>query len=134
MIEFTIPGQPVGKSVKVGYGRFYNTEETADYYERVRDIFKTKYPHHKPLDCPLIVHYEAFYTIPNSWSKKKQESARNGEIRPIVKPDGNNISKIFDALNKIAWRDDAIIVDDRTSKWYSIRPRVEVIIKEWKFE
>ena len=53
-----------------------------------------------------------------------------GAIRPTVKPDWDNIGKIVaDALNKIAYYDDAQIVDSQTRKFYSDRPRVEILIQ-----
>ncbi len=134
IIEFTILGQPVGKYVKSGRNGLYNSESTKEYYKRVKSIFKSRYPFFTPLDCALVVDYIAFYPIPKSWSKKKQELARNNEIKPTVKPDCDNISKIFDCLNKIAFRDDAVISTLFVDKFFSMIPRVEVTIKEWRYD
>ena len=47
------------------------------------------------------------------------------------KPDIDNILKIiFDGLNAVAFTDDAHIVHlNDCGKWYSVRPRVEVVLK-----
>ena len=53
-----------------------------------------------------------------------------GDIRPTKKPDMDNVIKIIaDALNKIAYRDDTQIVDCQVRKFYSEKPRVEVMIQ-----
>ena len=54
-----------------------------------------------------------------------------GEVRPVKKPDGDNIIKIVtDALNKLAYHDDSQLVDISVSKFYSENARVEVLIQE----
>lgn len=52
-------------------------------------------------------------------------------IRPTKKPDWDNIGKIVtDALNGVAYHDDAQIVDAQVRKFYSKDPRVEIIIQD----
>lgn len=54
----------------------------------------------------------------------------SGDIRPTKKPDMDNVIKIIaDSLNKIAYRDDTQIVDCQVRKFYSEKPRVEVMIQ-----
>ena len=56
-------------------------------------------------------------------------------IRPIRKPDWDNVGKIIcDALNGIAYRDDAQIVDALVRKFYSDTPRVIVEISDIPYE
>ena len=56
-------------------------------------------------------------------------------IRPTRKPDFDNIGKIIcDALNGIAYRDDAQIVDALVRKFYSDTPRVIVEISDTPYE
>lgn len=56
-----------------------------------------------------------------------------GLIRPTKKPDIDNITKaVLDALNKVAYKDDAAIVQFSVEKFYSDNPRVEVTIGEWE--
>lgn len=56
-------------------------------------------------------------------------------IRPTRKPDFDNIGKIIcDALNGIAYRDDAQIVDALVRKFYSDTPRVIVEISDIPYE
>ena len=53
-----------------------------------------------------------------------------GLIRPVKKPDADNIIKVVaDSLNQAASRDDADIVTVSLVKYYSQQPRLEVEIK-----
>ena len=57
----------------------------------------------------------------------------NGRIRPTKKPDTDNIIKIIcDALNGLAYKDDAQIVSNSTEKRYANDGFVEVCIKDIK--
>ena len=72
----------------------------------------------------------AYYAIPKSTSKKKRKLMLDKVIRPTKKPDMDNIIKIIaDSLNKIAYHDDAQIVDTMVRKFYSENPRVEISIQ-----
>ena len=52
------------------------------------------------------------------------------KIRPTKKPDWDNIGKIIcDSLNKVAYRDDSVVVDAQVRKFYSENPRVDVSIR-----
>ena len=69
--------------------------------------------------------------IPKSASKKKAQLMRERKIRPMKKPDFDNIGKIVcDSLNDIAYHDDAQIVDAQVRKFFSDDPRVVVTIQE----
>jgi Holliday junction resolvase RusA-like endonuclease len=82
-----------------------------------------------PLAGPLEVSVAAYLPIPKSWSKLKQESARLGRIRPISKPDADNLGKCVDSCNKIIWLDDSQIVAMHLYKFYSDKP--QLMIKVW---
>ncbi|MGO0309825.1 RusA family crossover junction endodeoxyribonuclease [Endozoicomonas acroporae] len=70
----------------------------------------------------------AVFPVPVSWSKKKRSAALAGEIRPAVKPDFDNVAKLYcDALNGIVWEDDKQIVDGRCIKVYGQQPGVLVL-------
>lgn len=53
------------------------------------------------------------------------------KIRPMKKPDNDNIVKVVqDALNLVAYHDDVQVVDCQLRKFYSENPRVVVTIQE----
>jgi Holliday junction resolvase RusA-like endonuclease len=83
-----------------------------------------------PDDAMLDMRIKAYYSIPKSASKKRHAAMLSGDIRPTKKPDMDNVIKIIaDSLNKIAYRDDTQIVDCQVRKFYSEKPRVEVMIQ-----
>lgn len=76
----------------------------------------------------------ARFGIPKGVSNKMRSLMEAGFIRPMKKPDKDNIDKIVtDALNKVAYYDDAGIVHSEIDKVYtSGQPCVDVVLKEWE--
>jgi len=107
-------------------------DQTVVYENLVRTMFRGAYPGRQyPAGAMLDLRVMAYYTIPASASKKKKAAMAAGEIRPTKKPDADNIIKVIaDSLNKIAYHDDAQIVDTQLRKFYSNQPRVVVTIQE----
>ena len=63
-------------------------------------------------------------------SKIETILAELGYIRPISKPDWDNLGKTYsDMLTDVLILDDAHVVDGRCSKYYSLHPRIEMDIK-----
>lgn len=130
-INFTVLGEPVGKA-RVRVTRFGNyTPEATVLYE---NLVKTEYRRQcgdKRFadDQPLYLQVKGYYTIPASATKKKKALMLEGKLRPMKKPDWDNVGKVVsDALNQIAYRDDVQVVDSRVIKFYSDRPRVMIKI------
>lgn len=82
----------------------------------------------RPHDGPCVVEVIACFAPPKSWSKRKRAAALAGDLRHTSKPDGDNIVKMLDALNKIVWTDDAHAFDVRVTKRYSAMPRLDITI------
>lgn len=133
-IKFEIPGKVKAKqSFKIGRNGFkYTPSDVKSYANWVRLCFQKAYPKHLPSmyqDKQLRMNIEAHFMIPKSFSKKKKKAALNGDIRPTVKPDCDNISKnICDALNGIVFPDDKQIVSLEVEKFYSENESVIVRI------
>ena len=66
-----------------------------------------------------------------SWSRRDQEAALAGGIRPTSKPDWDNHAKVTDALNGIVWHDDSQVVDGRSIKVYSDSPALRIEVREF---
>ena len=137
---FEVPGTPRGKQrprVVRQNGRTisFTPDQTVQYENLVRWCYKTAENSKRfPDDMPLKVIINAYYEIPKSASKKKRAQMLDGELRPTKKPDADNIAKIIcDALNGIAYRDDAQVVTCIIQKWYSEEPSVSVEIEEIEF-
>ena len=133
VIYFEVPGEPVAqgrpKFTRIGnHVRAYDPEKSRLYKSLVRDAAAKVMPE-TPLECAVSLMVMAYRSIPRSWSKKKQESARRGEIMPTTKPDIDNVVKaIKDALTGVIWRDDSKVVSLFAEKSYSVKPRIWVQI------
>lgn len=76
---------------------------------------------------PCDVHYKAYFPTPKSYNKYETFMAEIGLNRPLVKPDFDNIEKLYsDMYNSNIWIDDALTIDAMIGKYYSILPRVEI--------
>jgi Holliday junction resolvase RusA-like endonuclease len=134
MYRFTVPGEPMGKGrPRVTKHGSYTPIDTQNYEALVKQMFSIRYPGNDPVrDVPLSVKICAYFSVPASAPVKKKQAMLEGMIRPTKRPDIDNIAKIItDALNKIAYHDDAQIVDIKVEKYYSLTPRVEIRIERW---
>lgn len=133
---FSILGEPQGKGRprfvrNSTYVRTYTPEKTATYENLVKLEYERQCggARFRDDECVELI-INAFYGIPKSTSKRKRELMLGEAIRPIKKPDVDNVTKIIaDSLNNIAYKDDAQIVDSTVRKFYSDMPRVQVIIQ-----
>ena len=128
-----IPGEPKGKArprFDRRSGRAYTpaATENAEAHARQCMMLQAGQP---LLEGPLEVTMLATVGIPASWSKRKQQEARIGILRPTGKPDLDNSCKLAcDAGNGILWRDDSQIVSLIISKAYGDRPGVRLDVKQ----
>jgi Holliday junction resolvase RusA-like endonuclease len=136
MIAFEVTGSPRGK----GRPRFvrrtgiaYTPTQTRTYENLLRAAAQDAMKGAAPYDGPVRLQMMATIPIPTSWSKKKRALALAGEIRPIVKPDSDNLLKMMDALNEVVFHDDRQIVEARVAKRYGERPSLAVEIEPWSF-
>ena len=135
-VKFTVLGEPAGKgrprfSTVGPYVKTYTPDKTVNYETLVKLEYERQCQNRRfPDKTPLDLRISAYYSIPKSASKKKRMLMRCHAIRPMKKPDNDNVVKIIqDALNSVAYHDDVQIVDCQLRKFYSDRPRVEVIIQ-----
>ena len=131
MIQIVLAGEPTGKGrprFSRATGRAFTPQTTATYESALRYAGYKAMNGALPLEGPLTIEIGAFVPVPKSWSKKKAAAALSGELRPTSKPDRDNLAKMVDALNEVVWRDDSQIVDWTIRKFYSDRPRLEVVV------
>jgi Holliday junction resolvase RusA-like endonuclease len=139
-ISFTVPGKPKGKGrprfARVGdYVKTYTPAETRAWEQVIRDAFIDKaeelgiiYPRADYGSIQIWI--RCFFPVPQAWPKWKKEYAA-GETMPHTTKgaDWDNLGKIIcDALNTVAWQDDAHISDGWVIRRYSTNPRTEVQI------
>jgi Holliday junction resolvase RusA-like endonuclease len=76
----------------------------------------------KPLEGPVSVEVTAMFLVPNSWSKKRKAEAN----WHTAKPDADNIGKLMDSLNGIAYRDDAQVAELTVRKVYAAMEGIRI--------
>lgn len=130
VLEFEVPGKPFGKQrPKVVSGHAFTPKETKNYENLIKITFQAAYPNHIPVSTGVRMDVLAIYPIPESWSKKKKMKAVAHLLHPH-KPDVDNVYKIVaDALNEIAYHDDAQIYDGHVHKEYGLKPGLKVKIE-----
>lgn len=135
-MTFEVIGEPQGKARPrfTQQGHTYTPAATKAYEQAVAWAYKAKYGTVQFCKgVPLRMDIIAYYAVPNSASKAKRADMLSGKIRPTKKPDYDNVAKIIsDALNGLAFYDDAQIVDGNVTKWYGETPKVVVRIFEIK--
>lgn len=134
-ISFIVLGPVVAKqrpkfSRAGGFVRSYTPDKTVNYENLVKMSY---YQEHGDFlfdrDVPLKVIINIEKSIPKSFSNRKRELAINGFIRPITRGDVDNYAKtILDALNGIAYHDDAQVTDLEVFKRFGYKSYAEITI------
>ncbi len=79
---------------------------------------------------PCSIEISAYVKTPSYFSKQDIFLAELGLIRPLSKPDWDNIEKKYsDMFNRNVWLDDTFVIDGTIHKFYSILPRVEIKLR-----
>lgn len=82
------------------------------------------------IDTPCIVDINAYLKTPSGYNKEDTILAEIGLIRPISKPDWDNLGKKYsDMFNANVWLDDTLVVDGAVHKYYSVLPRIEIRLR-----
>lgn len=72
----------------------------------------------------------AYLPIPKTMKPTDQILAELGFIRPISKPDFDNLVKTYtDMIQDVILYDDSLIVEGTLMKYYSWKPRIEFTIE-----
>ena len=140
-VNFEVVGKIKGKArprvTKTGHA--YTPDSTVEYEQLVKLAYKSQCRsvffgniEGSAEKQPIEVHIRAMYAIPKSYTKGRRLAAVHNMLLPTKKPDADNIAKIIcDALNGVAYADDAQIVKMRVDKVYtSGAERVAVWISE----
>lgn len=71
----------------------------------------------------------SYFPIPSSMNGVEKICAELGFIRPISKPDWDNVAKAYcDMCQGFLLYDDSLIIEGTSRKFYSIKPRIEIRI------
>ena len=126
-----IPGVPVPKGrPRLGNGRAYTPARTAAWERAAKASARAQWGSEPPLEGAVKVELLVILPVPKSWGKHVKVLALDGAYLPARRPDLDNYIKAgLDALNEIAWRDDAQVVELSARKTYAGKPRVEIKVE-----
>lgn len=137
-VKMALPFEPVPKGrprfhVMRGRVATFTPYKTKVFENNVADYYKSA---SKGVSyakgVPIIVSIEFGMAVPQSTSKKRAGLMLSDNIKHTVKPDVDNLVKaVFDALNGVAWYDDAQIVALNVSKKYVESPHIYITIQDF---
>ncbi len=128
-----VPGEPRGKGrprFNRATGRAYTDAETRAYEQKIVAYYREAVGAFRFPDSDFLsVRVSACLPIPKGASKATAGAMISGKILPARKPDVDNVLKVvLDALNGVAYKDDARCVDLSASKRYAPNPGVFIYI------
>ena len=111
-------------------GRAFTPGDTITYENWIKCCYQNQCG--KFIDGAVKAIIYVYYKIPKSYTKKRVQAIRDGLEMPLKKPDSDNIAKIvLDSLNKIAFDDDAQVVElTIIKKWTEEQERIEFELEE----
>lgn len=82
------------------------------------------------ITTPCIFDCKSYLPIPKAMKYVEKVAAEQGYVRPITIPDWDNLAKTYcDMIKDTILFDDRLIISGTSSKYYSVKPRVEITIK-----
>lgn len=145
-VELNVPGKPVAKGRPRAQGRLiyvdgkprcmvhiHTPDTTAEQEAKIAEVARANWPG-EPLRGPVRLLVVSTFEPPTSWPKRFREAAAQGLVPHMGKPDWDNLGKVTDALNGIAWTEDSHVVDGRSVKRYGSPARVEIFVDDASFE
>lgn len=111
-------------------GKAFTPTDTITYENWIKCCYREQSG--KWLEGAIRARIEVYYKIPKSYTKKRVQAIRDGLEMPLKKPDADNVAKIvLDSLNKIAFDDDAQVVELTVIKrWTEETERIEFELEE----
>lgn len=132
VVTIRLAGAPQGKGrprFARATGRAFTPAATRSYEAALRYVAQESMGDRPLMTGPLDVIVMASFPIPKSFSKTKRSDALIGEVRPVVKPDIDNLLKVIDALNGVVFEDDKQIVKAEVEKRYASSPCLEIQVR-----
>lgn len=127
-IEIPAKPQPKQRARHTRAGRTFTPKQTVNAEAWVR-LCCTQQVGTPLVPGPVAVRIAFVMPIPSSMPKQSKLEAVGHRRMPIGKPDWDNLAKLTaDALNGLAWRDDAHVTVAEVVKLYGTEPRTMV---EW---
>ena len=122
IVTIRVPEEPVpwARARLNRYGAHFTSDRTRSAQNAIAWQGRAAMASKPPLDGPLSLSIAATF--------KRPKACKVADWKP-TRPDIDNIAKnVLDALNGIAWRDDAQVAVLHTSKAYGDQPGLEIAV------
>lgn len=132
-IKLTFDGEPVSAgrprfARRGNYVSTYDPPKSKQAKQVIASLAK-KEATGELIEGPIMVEAYFYKAMPKAFSKTKKKQGIDGTLRPVTKPDTDNYVKLLlDAINGIFYKDDNQVVDVIGHKYYTDKPRTEIII------
>lgn len=119
---------PKGRARMSRSGHMYTPERTRQFEALVREMVSIDFEERSFIECPLEVHVIITSKVPKSYSKLKHTLGYLGLIHPKRGDTDNLVKAITDAMNGVAYKDDAQIKSIVASQSYGYDEKITVIL------
>ena len=129
-LQFTIYLIPKGTPrPRTGRGGTHFYVKGASDNKRFFKEFYKKWNSHPKISTACKFYVTSYFPLTSSMRKYEMILAEMGLIRPITKPDFDNLAKTYaDMIQGTLLSDDALIIEGTSKKYYSMKPRIEISI------
>lgn len=128
-VQISIPIKAVSKERPraARNGHFYTPKKTADFEKEVATYANMTLD--QPFSEPLKVKVAIIEEVPKSWSEDKRLLAQHRLIVPTKGDLDNQVKAVTDALNGVAYIDDAQICHLRATKRYGYKNEIWIELR-----
>jgi len=137
VVATSVQGKQRARSVTYGgKPHQYTPKATVNAEAEVRAAFHAACPSWECVyDTPVQLTVLSYAAPPKALlTKRRMPAILRERWQKLTKPDIDNVAKlVMDALNGVAWKDDALISDLIVRKRYSMTPHTDVLIEVLPF-
>jgi Holliday junction resolvase RusA-like endonuclease len=133
LLNITIPIKAVGKMRprvvrRFGHSQAFTPDKTVSFEHRISLEARAAYtdpPHDGPIRVAMVIRC----SMPKSFGKRKRAQALAGDIRPMVKPDIDNVLKsVSDALEGVVYLRDSQVVSIECERYYDASDYIAIAV------
>ncbi len=135
-MRFVVDIPPTGKARPrmTRSGHVYTPKGTIDAEKAIALAFRMYGGECIPKGVPVSLKVTAYFPVPKSFTKGQRQDIAKRRLFPTKKPDADNILKLVgDALNGVAYADDAQAVETICVKEYSLNGEAYMAIEVKEF-
>lgn len=133
LLELIVAGDPVGKARHrrdPRSGRMFTPAKTASKEREIAMLAKARLYGRAPEMACYALDLAMVIAPTKGWPQWKLDLVDQGLMRPTMKPDIDNVEKLVkDALNAIAWPDDAAVIGGEKFKLFGRHPQTIIRVR-----